>query len=292
MKKSQKQSWIKDNRNNLLGVIGTLIIIGIGLIFYFDSTSYICSKNPEKCVCEEDCLTTWENCLKNKKSDTDNCSDLMPKKCYYNDGYFHVVTHENAKCNKFRLKTQKELDVSNCTGNPRDDKDCKLIQNLIPHYYDHCDFDYINELPNFVSAGERNKDGNCSVLIYTLEKISRPKTECEKGNPDWVEETKIKKVDTSIVPHPECKLQTGWFCPAIGIVNLPCDNSTNTCRLESGLRYVGCGYEEDICIANQTICREETLCDKSNADFCVEMNDSRPNTPISEAQTFTIGEIQ
>lgn len=66
----------------------------------------------------------------------------------------------------------------------------------------------------------------------------------------------ISEIDTSIVPHPECELQTGNFCPGIGIVKLPCNRKGECVLDDSGITYIGCEYRTNICVSNQTICKK------------------------------------
>ena len=272
MKKTKKQSWIEEEG---LAVAVVMILMFVALLIvpkYLNSTSYICSKSPEKCVCE----TPFERFCDFYGND---CSD---------------------KCtSQFRLKSQAELDIDDCNSNPREDDLCKCEEtkdNLDKpthgyacpnsceeitikeckihglYYYNqeinfegriiYKDLCELNSIPsdlritqakNITMEIVKLNITNCEQC-WKYEQIcikSRPKTECEKGNPEWVEENKIDKIDTSITPHHECNLQKGWFCPAIGIVNLPCDNNSGKCYLPSGLNYVGCSYEEEACISKQ-----------------------------------------
>ena len=108
------------------------------------------------------------------------------------------------------------------------------------------------------SARSRFEYENCekSTILVTHPCIKhRKKNECEKNNPAWIEETNLI-VDTSIIGHTECELKSGWFCPAIGIVDLPCDENGN-CYLKSGLKYVGCEHKQNVCLSKPT-CRKKT----------------------------------
>ena len=239
--KKTKQNWIKENYIYLVIICSLVLLLLWG--FWYDnySTRGFCKNNPDKCVCEKTCR------------DYDLKGEPKPRNCPQDQGVMN-----NLRCSKFRLKTQAELDIDDCNNNPREDDLCKCIQFKCQKWLN------ISGEYKWIYNFHTSKKGYCAEVNSPLGIISneqcsqsRPKTECEKGNENWITETKINQVDTSIVPHPECKLQTGWFCPGIGIVNLPCDNSTGRCILESGLSYIGCEYESDICISNQTICREE-----------------------------------
>ena len=87
------------------------------------------------------------------------------------------------------------------------------------------------------------------------------KTECEKGNPDYYEESEYIEVDTTTAGHKECKLKSGWFCPGAGFVDLPCNKTTGNCILDSGLglEYIGCEYKKNVCLSlsNKTICNKK-----------------------------------
>ena len=115
---AKKQSWIKENWGSvLLGIIIGVIII---TIIHTNSTSYICSKSPEKCVCE---YTTTQGIQISAKTEL----------CDGRGGDYN-----------FRLKTQAELDIDFCNLNPREDEKCKCIEKE-----DWCKvaLDYVNYIP-------------------------------------------------------------------------------------------------------------------------------------------------
>lgn len=95
-------------------------------------------------------------------------------------------------------KTQAELDIDDCNSNPRDDNDCKCeekskifrgwvskdSQKAWEHWNYTC---YPSDTPAI-------KNNETIEMINCFEEDclkSRPKTECEKGNPDWVEGYKL-----------------------------------------------------------------------------------------------------
>lgn len=197
----KKESWVKENWEILISII--LLIYVAWVLAPPITTKSIYSKNPDKCVCEDD----YNN---NLREDEKECIEQI-----------EIFEKNDTICRYDRL----------------------TLKNI-------CDNVSIYK---FICI--QNEQGSIKSLL---------KTECEKGNPDWVEETKISDVDTSIIPHLECKLETGWFCPAIGIVHLPCDNVTGRCYLnfgyannEMGLAYVGCEYRINVCISNTTTCKRK-----------------------------------
>ena len=67
------------------------------------------------------------------------------------------------------------------------------------------------------------------------------------------------EVDTTKFGHEKCELKSGWFCPGIGFVDLPCNYITKRCFLKSkySLSYVGCEYK-NVCLSlsNRTVCKK------------------------------------
>ena len=249
----------------ILAAIGTLAYFGILSPEKFVPINSYCKSNPDKCVCEKVIYEAFVNV------------DLESKTADIPDGGIKSTEI----CLQFRKKTQAELDIDNCNSNPREDDLCTCEELSSPNNYNLIGtFDEIAPIAESwlrYSAYPEERTCNTNQSYNNNEIIqvqcsqkgdcikSRPKTKCEKGNQKFIQETNIAEVDTSITPHLECKLQQGWFCPAVGIVNLPCDNLTGKCYLHydfetnsMGLAYIGCEYREDICISNQTICRERT----------------------------------
>lgn len=187
----KKQSWIREN------YIYVIIISGLMLAFIFtenirNSTSYICSKSPEKCVCEE------------------KLNKIIP--C----GYFTkpvISPEEEYKLQKehctfkqvCRLKTQAELDIDDCNGNPRDDDLCRCEEKdwrlaglfnqvrLKERNISIDDFKYItySYLDNFKIECRQPPIQDCFVYERTDKCLkSRPKTNWEKHPEDYVVEIK------------------------------------------------------------------------------------------------------
>ena len=107
-----KQSWIRKNWQ--IFSIGLLIVFALFILYYTNTTSYICSESPEKCVCEEYYCKPLTF-----KGSTFLSSNQT---CYFQKSPNKIFEFG---CNKFRLKTQAELLEQSCQENPREDEDCK-----------------------------------------------------------------------------------------------------------------------------------------------------------------------
>ena len=234
--------------------IGLVILI----YFAYPSVNSYCDKHPDKCVCERynlkkvignGCIWTDDGCVKEKKDctkfrkktqeelDIDNCNN-NPRE------------DEKCKCNEIRYYdniANNSLEKFNCNDADLTKQNlCKHYNLMLDKYFKHC----IKSRPK-TEYEKKPQEYNCNLwklyfysgyavtnhtYLYTDEALEYQKnddflsdikfkecviwsnkTECEKGNPN-IKETKIEEVDTSIIPHKECKLQTGWFCPAVGIV--------------------------------------------------------------------------
>ena len=218
----KKQSWIKENWFALLALILiTIYFIIIILVTYlptlseghlanlgFRSNSYICSKNPDKCVCEE------YNLNEAGRSQDDSLEGLADN-CYV----IKIIPHPNNYpykiickdgCVKFRLKTHAELDIDDCNNNPREDEICKCEEySKITNYTIEGEFYNVAPLANnwLASIKKYNENNMCNsnqtvdnqmskdIVKIKCSKVgecikSRPKTDWEKHPEDYVAETK------------------------------------------------------------------------------------------------------
>ena len=101
--KKKKKNWIWKNRWIYLGII---IVLSVYILIkgYYNSETQWCSRNSDKCVCEQ----------------TD---------------YYHFNSPDwdgVVGCDEFRKKTQAELDIDDCNSNPREDERCFCKQWDIP----------------------------------------------------------------------------------------------------------------------------------------------------------------
>ena len=218
-----------------------------------------CNSNPRddvECKCEE---IRYYDKIANNSFEKFNCNEVdLTKQELCN--HYNIILDEFFKhCLKSRPKTDWEKHPEDYVAETK--QYCRIFGIVYGEEfqkdYELLDNKCIIPLYSIYQPSIEPYDGDWQNGTIINQTTYRLKNECEKGNKNWVEETKINEIDTSIVPHLECILQTGWFCPGIGIINLPCDNSTGKCILESGLFYIGCEYKSDICIFNQTICREK-----------------------------------
>jgi len=167
----------KQNRIKTQLPIVVLIILLLGLFAlssWLNTDKYFCPKNPDKCVIEFIC----------EYEDEDrNCFGLKEYP---------------------RKKTPKELLIEDCNNNPREDEKCKCEEEFV------CYTQALFQCEDF-TIGLNVQKGETCIPEYKIEGCmfiqgayktrecfkSRPKTECEKGNPRWVEE-KIKGITTSL----------------------------------------------------------------------------------------------
>jgi len=254
---NKKQNWIMINLLEIILISLILIFASVGFV-YSRTDKYFCSQNPSKCVCEE-----YEKIL--LIEDTTNFEDT-PK-------FSNINSDE---CLKFRKKTQDELLIDDCNSNPREDGKCKCekfdfkeeiniatfrlenisISTKIPK---GCFFD---RLPTInCNRGFDDENFTCDLLNYKIIcgnpnpdcLKSRPKTECEKGNPDWVEETKCIQNKEFLENYTTKELK----CPEV--IDNPTDIAVQHIPCSSELIEVTIYHfvKKEICIQNQTICREK-----------------------------------
>ena len=228
MKQNKKQNWIKQNFPEIILIFLILIFASVGFL-YSKSDKYFCSHNPDKCVEE-----TWVKCSNGTKI---RALEMNQDFC---DNYDATIYP------KFRKKTQDELLIDDCNKNPRDDKDCKCGE-------------IISGMEVYVRDGTLFGIGyplyaNDTLEIYLKSKClkSRPKTECERGNPDWVFETKCIQTKEVFENYTTKELK----CPEI--INNPIDIIVQHIPCSSELIEVTVYnfVKKEICISNQTICRK------------------------------------
>lgn len=160
-----------------------ILILIFGVFFglyvlssYFNNLPHnYCKTNPDKCVCEGG--SQWYT-----------CGGV--------DGRCNIPS----SCDKFRKKTPAELDIDDCNNAPSEKCKCSHMQLYIK--------------PNEINLPDRNQcSGDAEACFrdgYTLPIPCQkflPKTECEKGNPNYIEKlVDFEAIDTSVTPHKECIL--------------------------------------------------------------------------------------
>ena len=100
----------------------------------------------------------------------------FPDKCVCEDklGNLHQLIGKIGKFCELRKKNQAEQNIDYCNEHGFDEDKCICEQTK----------------PNEEGIKACSKiNGSCYYLLDCFK--SRPKTECEKGNPDWVEENKL-----------------------------------------------------------------------------------------------------
>jgi len=130
-----------------------------------------CQSNPDQCVCEY----YNEDSGARTNARTDFCDETS--------SLYHL-----------RKKTAEELAIDDCNANPREDEQCMCLNNSSPNFegwFSEGDEEYWKQRKlECFSSNNVNVRGelmfSCYLRVECLS--SHPKTECEKGNPDWVEE--------------------------------------------------------------------------------------------------------
>ena len=287
----KKQSWIREN------YIYVIIISGLMLAFIFtenirNSTSYICSKSPEKCVCEE------------------KLNKIIP--C----GYFTkpvISPEEEYKLQKehctfkqvCRLKTQAELDIDDCNGNPRDDDLCRCEEKdwrlaglfnqvrLKERNISIDDFKYItySYLDNFKIECRQPPIQDCFVYERTDKCLkSRPKTNWEKHPEDYVVE--IKEIETDEIDYSQIEdvMQSKEF-QSYTINEMIFRNliPQERCAKLSNITFNNGTKRAEVCTwvyskkkINQTTHRPKNECKKGNPDWVEETKCTQEETQNNE----------
>lgn len=190
----KKQRWIKEESNKTLTKIflGFVFVFGsISLIWWLNSTSYICSKNPAKCVYEPTQKLYEDSCVTNPTRENSCLQfDDTPEEYCLSQGSNALKMF----CTP-RLKTQAELDIDDCNNNPRGDINCKCVE-ISKHYYDLRCRDFHDNLWMIIGGITENisnlyPDGKlflgCSVGFNNECIKSHPKNPCEKGDKNYIE---------------------------------------------------------------------------------------------------------
>lgn len=207
---SKKQSWFWR-----VGWLICILILLAGATIIDgtrNSTSYICSKNPEKCLWEAKEKYSDLEIFRNEDGTTHSAKEV----CGKNNDINILATF----C-QLRLKTQAEFDIDDCNNNPREDEKCKCEEEYILRCLnegrylfekDNISFDILLK-PNQTGMKPHSfcypkptiiEESGAILKEILYEDIwiaesrclkSRPKTECEKGNPDWVEKNQYLHSD-------------------------------------------------------------------------------------------------
>lgn len=203
-------------------LIGTLAYFGM-LSKYPESDKYYCQAKPEKCICDNvvensgyfswniiDKLGGKDNFIKNynRKYDT----QLVR---IWESNRFDGVEFEYC-AGELRKKTQPELDINDCNNNPNDGK-CKCEEySITASCKEICpkqcgDNQCIYEIKHGECSrgiiAQCNEDMNTKWANFDDCLKSYPKTECEKGNSNYIERlVDFEVIDTSVTPHKKCIL--------------------------------------------------------------------------------------
>lgn len=158
-------------------ILVTITAIGVSIYFgvftdIFISDNMYCKNNPDKCVLE---------------ARDDIPKNLRLIKEQYSDWSDYCLKHNpfNKDFCKLRLKTQEELDIDDCTSNPREDENCKCEEygvteeDLIKH---NMELEEKNKIEQECLNDIQHNRYCGSTLIKIIGSCfkSRPKTEFEK----------------------------------------------------------------------------------------------------------------
>lgn len=290
--KPRKQIWLE--KHHIL-TISLVVILIVGLAIYLKYTpKYWCKQNPDKCVCEY--TTTQEIQIPAKTElcdgrggdykfrkktqaelDFDDCQnnpredDLCKCEEYDED----IADLRDVEINETKAKDMnidlEETSLSECF----EFKICYIPHNIClksrpktefelnPDRYS-CNFWRVNFYKNYASVNHTYFYTNIALISITSQEVLNDikskeciqwinKTECENGNPDWVEETKCISTKEIIENYTTHELK----CPEI--IDNPTDIVIEYSPCSSELVEVTVYHfvKKEVCVENQTICREK-----------------------------------
>ena len=255
--KPTKQKWIRENYIYII-LIGGLFVTMYCVNIYQNSTSYICSKNSDKCVCEEynELLVINENLIDPPTS------------------------HQEPSniCKQLRLKTQAELDIDDCNNNPREDDLCKCEEYLGTDCYIEAVYEQEFLLSNgnwanLTTHFKVNGTEQCYPVDVNLAKINSSKFRLISANKITINEYCLKsRPKFDYEKHPEDYVaETKCNEEEINYQNKSC---INTCSDKFGV--ANSNYREclnincqriEICLNNITTYRLKNECEKGNPDW-------------------------
>lgn len=268
---SKKKESFWDKVFEHIGTYGwayLIVLVAIGALVYFDVLELPKKFNPEIHICF----------YVNDKGEIKIVEPL--REGYTCTGHFtNSFTGKEFRLQK-RDKTPQELEIDYCNENPDDSERCfceewKKRKCLIQANYTLGKLNWTIEVPFDNHCFEITEtEGKTIVWIrgetigvepyeISIKKINlycikvRPKTECEKGNPDFVEETIKEKVPTCYDIY-SCTSKEGYqyMMEFIGDFNKNrIEQAGGTCIFKRE----GCEFFE---FKEKTICREKTEVEK------------------------------
>lgn len=182
-KKKKESFWEKCDKPIQLVLVTIIIVIMFtllirGIVYYFNE-DFWCSfeTNKDKCVCVEPIY----ECYQSLSFDPDIPSKV---KCL----------ETPIGCKTYRKATSQELEIKYCEKNPDDSERCECEEERVVF---ESNVSLGSSIPIIAKANYtviHYIDNNSHYLKITKPCTkARPKTECEKGNLDWVEEENIKQ---------------------------------------------------------------------------------------------------
>ncbi len=228
-------------------VLIILVALFTGRFDAFYGKQYYCKQNPDECVCEEWCV---EGLGCQKEIWTTSGEPFVDKE---DDGI---------ECKSYRRKPPQELEIDYCNENPEDKERCVCEENK----------KYMKVMMGIMTVRRCEKDNlsDCETIVDKTESFydnvctkANPKTECGKGNPDWVEEIYLELIEEGYLKinqtiYEVCSNQCYKVNYHADVRNkfYVCDNR---CKMNSS-NWVRPIYQ------NKTTCREKTVKEK-----CIQM---------------------
>ena len=327
----KKENWIDKISVKwlLIGFGFTIIMVFYGM--YLNSTYYLCGQHPEKCVCEETVKCSQDKYGKIWVYGHEQAVNSIGifKKCKnsLNVGQQEVYT-------KLRLKTQSELLIDGCNNNPRDDTDCKCLEYKTTKILDSAiiDVEFINTpFGNFNYTFNLSGRFDTEVYIqltdqyrynvstyynsvfnefweykiiniseekwidYSLNCLkSHPKTECEKGNNNYIQYSYKKRGEQfeDCYEVPDFCYEGNTYCDGIDsskklliLHNESCNDykiSNPICIPKNQCELGNLDWVEEICYFNAT---SDKLCLSKEQQIYTDVHDYIGHKTICREKT-------
>jgi len=248
----------------VLVAIGALAWFGVIGTENFREQRFCEVVNPDKCICEE-----YDDFCKEGYEITDvvlihQFYESHTLRCCTNRGRNCYETEK--QCVKSHRLTEQELEIKKCQDYP-DNEDCKCTETKLDKYIDeNCsENDTFCFLEQYVRAMDEMRFSYIVGNSYQFCLKSRQKTECEKGNLDWVEE-KTYSTQLNNSCFNECAREFTKIYPNIDECFEIIDEPFKETRCGATVRRV-CNEQCEYKTINQTICREKTIYDFSCAEL-------------------------
>ena len=231
----------------IIGIIAAVCLV----IHYFPKDNF----DPAKHICMDSCQDLCpEQCkIYPCKYEGHECSKGIIDECNKD----HLTTWNHATCEKWRPKTFCET----CIGSWTDEceQECKCTKRDCPEQDSLCLYamdgiDYWAEIFNstqdeYIKYSSAKMIRNYAFYLAGIMECTQaiPKTECEKGNPDFIVDEKIEEKYDAFSFN-----GTAFYCDDFPY---SWDNQSL--------------YDEN-CIRTSKVCREKTPCENDDPDYILD----------------------